>query len=82
MPVIQHIEPPTEEEIQEYKRQKQEEFFKSFSDEEKMRRMKPKAIGRMGRIKFGICPKYSHCLVESDSFCDECFQRIDWSDDI
>lgn len=81
MPVI-HIEPPTEKEIQEYKRQKQEEFFKSFLDEEKMRRMKPKAIGRMGRIKFGICPKCSHCLVESDSFCDECFQRIDWSDDI
>lgn len=81
MPVI-HIEPLTEEEIQEYKRQKQEEFFKSFSDEEKMRRMKPKVIKQIGRIKFGICPKCSHCLVESDSFCDECFQRIAWSDDI
>lgn len=77
---IAHIEPPTKEEIEEYKRLKNEEFLKSFSNEEKMRRMKPKAVGRMRRLKFGICPKCSHCLVESDSFCDECFQRIDWSD--
>ena len=37
MPVI-HIEPPTIEEIREYKRQKQEEFLKSFSDEEKIKK--------------------------------------------
>ena len=67
---IVHIEPPTQEEIEAYKREKHEKFLKSFSDKEKMQRMKP---------KFGICPKCSHCLVETDSFCDECFQRIDWS---
>ncbi|MEY8422042.1 hypothetical protein AALB52_04720 [Lachnospiraceae bacterium 38-14] len=79
MPVI-HIEPPTIEEIREYKRQKQEEFLKSFSDEEKIKKMKPKTIAQIGRIKIGICPICSRCLVETDSFCDECFQRIDWSD--
>ena len=77
---IAHIEPPTKEEIEEYKKSKHEEFLKSFSDKEKMQRMKPKAVGRMGRIKFGICPKCNHCLVESDRFCGECFQRIDWID--
>lgn len=79
MPEI-HIEPPTKEEIEAYKKAKHEEFLESFSDEEKMKRMKPKAVVRMGGVKFGICPKCNHCLVESDSFCDECFQRIDWSD--
>lgn len=79
MPII-HIEQPTKEEIEEYKKLKYEEFLKSFSDEEKMQRMKPKAVARIGQLKIGICPKCSHCLVESDSFCDECFQRIDWSD--
>ena len=79
MPMI-HIEPPTKEEIEEYKRLKHEEFLKSFSNEEKMHRIKPKAVGRIGRLKFGICPKCGHCLMESDSFCDECFQCIDWSD--
>lgn len=76
--MIVHIEPPTEEEIAEYKRAKHEEFLKSFSDEEKMKRMKPKAVAKIGRLKFGICPKCNHCLVETDSYCDECFQRIDW----
>ena len=42
-----HISPPTKEEIEEYKRAKHEEFLKSFSDEEKMRRMKPKAVVEM-----------------------------------
>lgn len=79
MPIV-HIEPPTEEEIERYKQAKHEEFLKFFSDKEKMQRMKPKAVARMGQIKFGVCPKCSHCLVESDSFCEECFQRIDWSD--
>lgn len=79
MPIV-HIEPQKKEEIEEYKKSKHEEFLKSFSDKEKMQRVKPKAVGRMGRLKFGICPKCSHCLVESDRFCDECFQRIDWSD--
>lgn len=79
MPIV-HIKPPTKEEIEEYKRLKHEEFLKSFSDEEKMQRMKPKAVAKMGQIKFGICPKCSHFLVESDSFYDECFQRIDWAD--
>ena len=31
-----HIEPPTKEEIEIYKKAKHEEFLKSFSDEEKM----------------------------------------------
>lgn len=79
--MIIHIEPPTKEEIEEYERLKHEEFLKSFSNKEKMQRMKPKAVGRIGQLKFGICPKCGHCLVETDSFCDECFQRIDWSDD-
>lgn len=79
MPVI-YIEPPTKEEIEEYKKAKHEEFLKSFSDEEKMQRMKLKAIIRFGKLKIGICPKCNHCLVESDSFCDECFQRIDWNE--
>lgn len=77
---IVHIEPPAKEEIEEYKKAKHEDFLKSFFDKEKMEKMKPKAVARMGQIKFGICPKCSHCLVESDSYCDECFQRIDWSE--
>lgn len=79
MPIV-HINPPTKEDIESCKKEKHEEFLKSFSDKEKMQRVKPKAVGRMGRLKFGICPKCSHCLVESDRFCDECLQRIDWSD--
>lgn len=75
---IAHIELPTKEEIKEYKKRKHEEFLQSFSDKEKMQRMKPKAVMRMGRLKFGICPRCNHCLVEIDSFCDECFQRINW----
>ena len=74
-----HISPPTKEEIEEYKREKHEEFLKSFSDEEKMRRMKPKAVVEMKGRKYGLCPKCEHCLIESDSYCDECFQRIDWN---
>ncbi len=50
MPIV-HIEPPTKEEIEEYKKSKHEEFLKSFSDKEKMQRVKPKAVGRMGRLK-------------------------------
>lgn len=78
MPLI-HIESPTKEEIEEYKKAKHEEFLNSFSDKEKMQRMKPKYVEKMGRLKFEICPKCNHCLVETNSFCDECFQRIDWS---
>ena len=33
MPIV-HIEPPTKEEIERYKRAKNEEFLKSFSDKE------------------------------------------------
>ena len=76
--VVVHIEPPTEEEIAEYKRRKHEDFLKSFSDEEKMQRMKPKAIVSMRGVKYGLCPKRDHCLIEGDGYCDECFQRIDW----
>lgn len=77
---IVHIEPPTKEEIEEYKRLKHEEFLKSFFNEEKMQRMKPKAIVSMRGVKYGLCPKCEHCLIEGDSYCDECFQRIDWSE--
>lgn len=75
---IVHIEPPTEEEIAEYKQAKHEEFLKSFSNEEKMKRMKPKAVVSMRGVKYGLCPKCEHCLIEGDRYCDECFQRIDW----
>lgn len=76
-----HIEPPTNEEIEEYKRLKHEELLKSFSNEEKTRRIKPKAIIETKGRKYGLCPKCEHCLIEGESYCDECFQRIDWSDD-
>lgn len=74
---IVHIEPPTEQEIDEYKQAKREEFLKSFSGKEKMKRMKPKAVVSMRGVKYGLCPKCEHCLIEGDSYCDECFQRID-----
>lgn len=54
--------------------------MKSFSDKEKMQRMKPKAVVEMKGRKYGLCPKCEHCLIDGDSYCDECFQRIDWSD--
>ncbi len=79
MPIV-HIEPPTKEEIERYKRAKHEEFLKSFSDKEKMQRMNPKAVALMRGVRYGLCPKCEHCLVETNSFCDECFQRIDWSE--
>ena len=75
---LTHYYAPTEEEIAEYKRQKHEEFLKSFSDEEKLQRMKPKAVVLMRGVRYGLCPKCEHCLIECDSYCDECFQRIDW----
>lgn len=79
MPIV-HIEPPTKEEIERYKRAKNEEFLKSFSDKEKMQRMNPKAVVLMRGVRYGLCPKCEHCLIEGDSYCDECFQRIDWSE--
>lgn len=79
MPIV-HIEPPTKEEIERYKRAKHEEFLKSFSDKEKMQRMNPKAVVLMRGVRYGLCPKCEHCLIEGDSYCDECFQRIDWSE--
>lgn len=73
------INPPTEEEIEAYKKAKHEEFLKSFSDKEKMQRMKPKAVVKMKGRKYGLCQKCEHCLIDGDSYCDKCFQRIDWS---
>lgn len=74
-----HIEPPTKEEIEAYKKEKHENFLKSFSDKEKMQKIKPKAVVEMKGRKYGLCPKCEHCLIDGDNYCDECFQRIDWS---
>ena len=79
MPVI-HIEPPTEEEIRQYHEQKHKEFLESFSNKDKMTRIKPLGITVFKGIKVGICPKCNHCVMPSDSFCDECFQRLDWNE--
>ncbi len=76
---IVHIEPPTQEEIEKYKRMKHEEFLKSFSNENKMQRMKPKAVVEMNGRKYGLCPKCEHCLIDVSSYCDECFQQINWA---
>ncbi len=76
---IIYIKPQTEKETDAYKKAKHEEFLRSFSDKEKMKRMKPKTIEIMGGKKIGTCPRCDHSIVEGDSFCDECFQRIDWS---
>lgn len=78
MQIAIHIEPPTQEEIEAYIQEKHEEFLNSFSDTEKMQRMKPKAIVEMKGRKYGLCPKCEHCIIEGDGYCDECFQRIDW----
>lgn len=77
---IVHINPPTKEDIEACKKEKHEEFLKSFSDEEKMQRIKPKAVVEMKGKKYGLCPKCKHCLIGGDNYCDECFQRINWSD--
>lgn len=79
MPVI-CVEPPTKEEIEKYRKAKHEQYLQSFSDEVKMTKMKPKASGRIGKILFGVCPVCNHCVIGSDTYCDECFQRLDWSD--
>lgn len=73
-------EPPTQEELEEYKRQKEECRINALADKEKQTYKKAKAIVAVGQIRagMGMCPSCGHCLIWGDLECDECFQKVKW----
>lgn len=72
------INPPTEKELSDYRNYKLDQYLNSLHDKDKMEYKKPKAIGKIGKITFGLCPTCNHCISIADDYCDNCFQRLDW----
>jgi len=79
MPMIV-IEPPTEEEIRQYKKYKEILRVEASVNTEKQAYKKAKAIIQVGKIRAGMCPTCGHCLIWGDATCDECFQKVKWYD--
>ena len=72
------INPPTKEELEQYKMEKEKLQQIALTDMEKQTYKKAKAIVSVGKIRVGMCPTCNHCLIWGDLECDECFQRVKW----
>lgn len=78
MSMIHITTPPTQEELEQYKKQKEECRINALTDKEKQTYKKARAIIEVGKIRAGLCPSCGHCLIWGDLVCDECFQRVKW----
>ena len=57
------VKAATKEELESYRKYKEECRLEALSDKEKQTRKKVKAISALGEIRVGICPTCEHCLI-------------------
>lgn len=79
---VEQIGPAPEEELTEYRRQKDELRIQALTDPEKQKMKKVLEIKHNNGVTVGLCPTCNHCLMvgfgKCDIECDECLQKVIW----